>query len=179
MKNMISTISNNYGVSEVSRNCIINPTQENNFLCCYRTTLISEKVRISFDGYCDVSCLEEGATPKNIMDNARSESIQQVRDAWSVLTKQVDHQEEIIDIDDPLSLEFEAPERRIDIVPDVYRKNKYNERLSDNQYNVVYAVAKHNRRNPDAFVQEKLGKSISELTKGEVSFLSNTYGIQR
>ena len=31
MKNMISTISNNYGVSEVFGNCIIHPTQEKQF----------------------------------------------------------------------------------------------------------------------------------------------------
>ena len=176
MKNILTTISNNYGISEVSGNCIIHHTQENNFLCCYRTTLISEKVKISFDGYCDASSSHEGDTPKNIMDNAKNESLEQVRNAWAVLTNQTTPKEEIIDVEEPLNLTFEPPVHNHDVVPDVYRTNKYNDPMSEAQHTVVYAVARHNNRTPEAFVQEKLGKDVSELTKGEVCYLSNTYG---
>jgi len=178
MKNIITTISNTYGISEVSGNCIIHPIQENNFLCCYRTTLASEKVKISFDGYCDASSCHGGDSPKSIMDNARNESIEQVRNAWAVLTNQTNPKEEIIDVEETLNLTFEPPVHNHDIVPDVYCTNKYNEPMTESQHSVVYAVAKHNNRTPEAFVQDKLGKDVADLTKGEVSYLSNMYGIR-
>lgn len=178
MPNFISCIPRNIAVTEISGNCIIHPTRENNYLCGYRTTIVADCVRLSFDGYCDMSEVTDGATPKDIMDNARRNAIEQVTRAWDHIDGQSAHKTEV-DKHDLLSPELASLETKYDVVPEYYRTKKFNEPMSDTQNAVVYAVAMHNGSTPEEFVHKKLGKAVANLTKCEVSYISDTYGVKK
>ena len=178
MSNFISFIPNLETLTELAGNCIIQPEKENNFLCCYRTTMETDRVRLSFDGYSDLSCAGEGASPKMIMDNARRKSFEQISEAWKLVGSQGVQRVEKADKQDSLSVEAVNQGTSHDVVPEFYRAKKFCEPMAESQGAVVYAVAKHNGSTPEAFVQEKLGKDVADLTKGEVTFLSDKYGVK-
>lgn len=177
MNTFPSFITEHNDIVSISGQCIIHPTQENNLLCCYRTTIVSKNVHISFDGYDDKSSFPAGASSKAIMDSARASSIEQVKNAWNFLSGQPNQKDTVIDVTAAQTIEQKpTTAKQYDIVPDNYRTNKYNEPMTDKQNSVVYSVAKLYGMTPEEFARDKLGKSAQDLTKGEVRYLSETYG---